>query len=780
MFCSRNSVISFFLKKRYIVNRLKNENKIFCCTYIRNDICIGKDNLRAKIANTSIRRFHSHPKYNAVDVTREDKITASHSRSGNNSEKGGKRGEVRSDRKLENYTRINEETSNMDHYPGNCGDINCMIRERQFIRKKFEPISKDNSDMMLTRECVNNSELIKYTKKKKKKKYIYIFKEFSIFSFNILANSLVDYKYDSHCSNVMDWVNRKEFIYENIIKKLSDIICLQEIEESYFIELESKLKLLHYKGLFLKKKKETCKDGICIFYNTKTFELLFFDEVIYDKSFFFKKWHVGLIVALKNLHSKRIEYYDKDTNRSEGNMSENNNWKDTTSFTSKINDIVIVSNTHLIFDSCKGDVKLYQLCYMTYRLIVMMNKCINYLKSNRKGAGTRTGEKEEIGKMGEVGKTGEADQEEADHEEADHEEADHEEADHEEAYHEAGQEEAYQEGEACQTGEYQRQRSSVLKPSIIFCGDFNITPNSLLYYYIINRYINLKKTNLKNISGQYLMFKKQYYFYSYLNGNQIRNMFEENIVNDLKYEKYNSLVENMKEESLFSFFKNEDILDAEYLINTFSENKGDYLKNYNSYEYTPNILQSAEEFKLPFKKGIMRRKCTHAPIEQARKDEEEVSREFLQFADNEGKCDRNKMEELYKADTKKERKVDNNTEKNKGEDFILYYPLYFESIYNSCYENREEKPCYKYDDIDKLNSKENNLVLSNMPFTVFHGNQKGCVDYIFYSYKNLKKISCTPFPPFDELAKYGCLPNEKYSASDHLYLHATLVRRTDE
>ncbi|SBT37596.1 DNase I-like protein, putative [Plasmodium ovale wallikeri] len=807
MFCSRNSVISFFLKKRYIVNRLKNENKIFCCTYIRNDICIGKDNLRAKIANTSIRRFHSHPKYNAVDVTREDKITASHSRSGNNSEKGGKRGEVRSDRKLENYTRINEETSNMDHYPGNCGDINCMIRERQFIRKKFEPISKDNSDMMLTRECVNNSELIKYTKKKKKKKYIYIFKEFSIFSFNILANSLVDYKYDSHCSNVMDWVNRKEFIYENIIKKLSDIICLQEIEESYFIELESKLKLLHYKGLFLKKKKETCKDGICIFYNTKTFELLFFDEVIYDKSFFFKKWHVGLIVALKNLHSKRIEYYDKDTNRSEGNMSENNNWKDTTSFTSKINDIVIVSNTHLIFDSCKGDVKLYQLCYMTYRLIVMMNKCINYLKSNRKGAGTRTGEKEEIGKMGEVGKTGEADQEEADHEEADHEEADHEEADHEEAYHEAGQEEAYQEGEACQTGEYQRQRSSVLKPSIIFCGDFNITPNSLLYYYIINRYINLKKTNLKNISGQYLMFKKQYYFYSYLNGNQIRNMFEENIVNDLKYEKYNSLVENMKEESLFSFFKNEDILDAEYLINTFSENKGDYLKNYNSYEYTPNILQSAEEFKLPFKKGIMRRKCTHAPIEQARKDEEEVSREFLQFADNEGKCDRNKMEELYKADTKKERKVDNNTEKNKGEDFILYYPLYFESIYNSCYENREEKPCYKYDDIDKLNSKENNLVLSNMPFTVFHGNQKGC------------KISCTPFPPFDELAKYGCLPNEvhtmgnkkafndvihyahscifllspsflyytarlhpfqKYSASDHLYLHATLVRRTDE
>ncbi|SBS84966.1 DNase I-like protein, putative [Plasmodium ovale curtisi] len=717
MFCAKNSVISFFLKKRYIVNRLKNENKTFCCTYIRNDICIGKDSLRAKIANTSIRRLHSNPKYNAVDVTREDKLITSHSRSGNNSKKGGKRGEVRSYRKLENCTRINEEISNMDHYPGNCGDVNCMIRKRQFIRKKFEPISKDKT------------------------------------------NSLVDYKYDSHCSNVMDWVNRKEFIYENILKKLSDIICLQEIEESYFIELESKLKLLHYKGLFLKKKKETCKDGICIFYNTKTFELLFFDEVIYDKSFFFKKWHVGLIVALKNLHSKRIEYYDKDTNCCKGNMSENYNWNDTTAFTSKINDIVIVSNTHLIFDSCKGDVKLYQLCYMTYRLIVMMNKCINYLKSNRKGAETRTGEKEEIGKMGEVGKTGETDQEE-----------------------EADQEgEAEQEGEACQTGEYERQRSSVLKPSIIFCGDFNITPNSLLYYYIINRYINLKKTNLKNISGQYLMFKKQYYFYSYLNGNQIRNMFEENIINDLKYEKYNSLVENMKEESLFSFFKNEGILDAEYLINTFSENKRDYLKNYNSYEYAPNILQSAEKFKLPFKKGIMRRKSTHTPIEQERKDEEEVSREFLQFAENkEDKCDRNKMEELYKADTKKERKVDNNIEKNKGEDFILYYPLYFESIYNSCYENREEKPCYKYDDIDKLNSKENNLVLNNMPFTVFHGNQKGCVDYIFYSYKNLKKISCTPFPPFDKLAKYGCLPNEKYSASDHLYLHATLVRRTDE
>ncbi|EAA18944.1 Drosophila melanogaster AT13596p [Plasmodium yoelii yoelii] len=535
------------------------------------------------------------------------------------------------------------------------------------------------------------------------KKYIYKFEKFSVFSFNILANSLVDYKYNNNCASVMKWMNRKKLIYKNITNKLSDIICLQEIEKLYFIELQEKLKLLNYKGIFLKKNKETCKDGICIFYNTKVFELLFVDKVIYDKSIFFKKWHAGLIVALRNLKSKKIEYYDSNKNgcneQINDNLKKNNN-----NFVNDAHDIIIVSNTHLIFDSRHGDIKLYQLCYLTYRLVFMINKCIKYIKESVK---------QEKGDKGLIDSSEE------------------------------------------NTEEHEKDElNDILKPAIIFCGDFNLTPNSLLYYYITNRYINLKNVNLKNISGQYLMFKKQVIY--------------------------------------LQFFKwYENILNSEYLINSFSKKKNN-LKNFDSFEYTFKKLKnkSSEETYEDVNSEKADSKINESICVSKQEDSVSKFNEIFDSVDTDEK-EKNKPinyktykynEKTIKENEKPNVEMHENTKMmdNDDQNFILYYPLYLESIYNGCAQNNVEEKCYKYDDIENLNNSSTHLMIRNVPFTVFHGKQKGCVDYIFYSYKNLKKLSYTNLPSFEQLEKYGCLPNKKYASSDHLYLHATLIRKIED
>ncbi|CRG93992.1 DNase I-like protein, putative [Plasmodium gallinaceum] len=736
MFCIKNNIIPLFFKKRYIVNKIKkNEYQVFEFTCVRNSFYIRKNDtniftnygLKLSYCNYSEKDIenNSHVNYiirktkinkNLKNIKNKNKgkvnlnnncinnnyavkdLINNKKKNINNNFTNNKENNIISSSSINCTTDINVE-SIMDLSTNNSAEI-----------KLSERIWKNNDEEISKNEnfgIEENKILLKCKEKKKK----YLFEEFSVFSFNILANSLVDYKYDNNCSKVMNWMNRKEWIFQNIINKLSDIICLQEVENSYFIELQSKLRNLNYKGLFLKKKKESSKDGICIFYNTKVFELLFFDEIIYDKSPLLKKWHVGLIVALKNIKSKKIEYYDETNNKSKIKDGKNNSNDNI----SNINDIVIVSNTHLIFDSYKGDIKLYQLCYMTYRLILMMNKCINYLEIKDKE---------------------------------------------------------------------QNRNTNILKPCIIFCGDFNITPNSLLYYFIINRYLNLKNINLKFLSGQYLMFKKQYYFNNYLKGIQIRTMFDKSIVEDLKYEQCSNSLENMKKESLFFFFKDKNILNEEYLIKIFAK-KNNYLNDFNFFEYYDTLKNKDKNVHDNKEKNLYFRK----------EDNKHYYKDNQIFLNKNEEKDNNKNEkddeENYFVQTKEksnhEKKKNRNIDKEKEiirnekeDDFILYYPLYLKSIYNKCIENRVEKSCYKYDSIDKLNNKENNLILNDIPFTVFHGKQKGCVDYIFYSYKTLKNISCTNLPPFDKLAKYGCLPNEKYCSSDHLYLHATLIRRNTD
>ncbi|CDU19096.1 hypothetical protein, variant 1 [Plasmodium yoelii 17X] len=744
MFYGTNSITGFFLKKIRTVKRAKNnEKKYICCSYIRNDISIEKDNICRNFQNIKTQACISL-KYNRMDANVEKKIISNYNvnieekkNSDNSSEyiyDDNKNNECVIARDKEKQKNVSDNIEKEDTV------LNSKIPKKDTINKNHEHILESEYNDMINEQNnnINNLSLGKCISTQKK--YIYKFEKFSVFSFNILANSLVDYKYNNNCASVMKWMNRKKLIYKNITNKLSDIICLQEIEKLYFIELQEKLKLLNYKGIFLKKNKETCKDGICIFYNTKVFELLFVDKVIYDKSIFFKKWHAGLIVALRNLKSKKIEYYDSNKNgcneQINDNLKKNNN-----NFVNDAHDIIIVSNTHLIFDSRHGDIKLYQLCYLTYRLVFMINKCIKYIKESVK---------QEKGDKGLIDSSEE------------------------------------------NTEEHEKDElNDILKPAIIFCGDFNLTPNSLLYYYITNRYINLKNVNLKNISGQYLMFKKQLYIYNSLNGVKIKNIFDENILNDLKYEKYNNLIENMKKESLFSFYKDENILNSEYLINSFSKKKNN-LKNFDSFEYTFKKLKnkSSEETYEDVNSEKADSKINESICVSKQEDSVSKFNEIFDSVDTDEK-EKNKPinyktykynEKTIKENEKPNVEMHENTKMmdNDDQNFILYYPLYLESIYNGCAQNNVEEKCYKYDDIENLNNSSTHLMIRNVPFTVFHGKQKGCVDYIFYSYKNLKKLSYTNLPSFEQLEKYGCLPNKKYASSDHLYLHATLIRKIED
>ncbi|SCO67988.1 DNase I-like protein, putative [Plasmodium vivax] len=777
MFCAKNSAVLSLWRRTFALSRLKkDEQLVFKCTCMRNGICIGRENNPDDIAHRGgSRRQHISSKRSSGVDEPVGNNAANRTRGGssegdkNTRRKGGLVGScpLRSGGSPRNYSAIRPNVNAGQH---TMDDVCSRSYSKGNQTKGERSAQSNNPKEVFTKQKsaisdeTQNDEMIKCAKDIRGKKSEYKFKEFSIFSFNILADSLVDYKYENNCSNVMRWVNRKEFIFQNIKRKLSDIICLQEIEESYFAELQEKLKLLNYEGLFLKKKKETCQDGICIFYNIAVFKLLFFDEIVYDKSVFLKKWHVGLIVALENKLSRKVEWCDGSVSGnhqmggdhhvsgSPGAAISAESVKSVKSAKSAecaecahpADDIVIVSNTHLIFDSCKGDVKLYQLCYMTYRLVTMMNKCLDYLRARRKGANPWHAEKgnnsENTGKN------------------------------------------PHREGSP-NGGVHPNDRSDLLSPAVIFCGDLNITPNSLLYYYIVNRYINLKKINMKNISGQYLMFKKQFYVCSYERGNEIKKMFNESILSDLKYDYYNSMMENMKRESLFSFFKNERILEEGYLTShCFHHGSDAHLRNYNSYEYSTGKFKEGKNACLSYWGLSGRKSPTFSGSEGVSNKDGGDENSVLLHKERERGCV--SFDEEGDADDAKQRhqseKEANIATDQQDDDFILYYPLYFESIYNSVDEQRVEKPCHKYDHIDNLNDEENNLPLSDVPFTVFHGKQKGCVDYIFYSYRTLKKISCSTFPPFDKLAKHGCLPNEKYASSDHLYLHATLVRRTTD
>ncbi|XP_070571025.1 protein angel homolog 2-like [Ptychodera flava] len=160
--------------------------------------------------------------------------------------------------------------------------------------------------------------------------------EFSVLSYNILAQGLLNTNMDLYCDcppDILDWNYRKQNILREIKDLIPDIMCLQEVEEDPFNNFfQPQLAILGYDGVF-KKRTGDKQDGCAIFYKNSVFRLVKHKLVEYYKPGVFPldRDNVGTIVLLQP-RDKKVA-----------------------------NQKICVANTHLLFNPKRGDVKLAQL-----------------------------------------------------------------------------------------------------------------------------------------------------------------------------------------------------------------------------------------------------------------------------------------------------------------------------------------------------------------------------------------------------------------------------------
>ncbi|KAH3855003.1 protein angel homolog 2-like [Dreissena polymorpha] len=171
--------------------------------------------------------------------------------------------------------------------------------------------------------------------------------EFSVMSYNVLAQNLLEDNrllYAHSSPSALDWNKRKDRVLKEIVHHFADVICLQEVEDVCFFDFfEPELEQVGYKGHYLKRTGDK-SDGCATFYKLSKFSLLDVVEVPYQNNHhaILDRDNVGLIVRLKPLGPK------VDPNRT-----------------------LVVSNTHLLFNPRRGDIKLAQLML----LLAAIDKC---------------------------------------------------------------------------------------------------------------------------------------------------------------------------------------------------------------------------------------------------------------------------------------------------------------------------------------------------------------------------------------------------------------------
>ncbi|KAK2197442.1 bifunctional Endonuclease-exonuclease-phosphatase superfamily/Endonuclease-exonuclease-phosphatase [Babesia duncani] len=181
------------------------------------------------------------------------------------------------------------------------------------------------------------------------------FKPLTVMSFNGLARSLVDSKYENNDVDIMSWEQRKHEILAVVKSADCDIVCLQEIDKAELDDyFRAEFDILGYECLY-KQKNGDRQDGVCILYRRLRFNLLYKQDVDFAACEpTFDTVQVALVAALEDLETKHVEGIP-------------------------VSDIYIVSNTHLLFNKNRGDVKLSQLCNLLMAVKDMEKRCLNHL-----------------------------------------------------------------------------------------------------------------------------------------------------------------------------------------------------------------------------------------------------------------------------------------------------------------------------------------------------------------------------------------------------------------
>lgn len=165
---------------------------------------------------------------------------------------------------------------------------------------------------------------------------------FTLLSYNILAQGLLEdnpYLYQ-HCrEEVLQWPLRRQNLLSELREANADILCLQELQEDHYEEdFRPELEKMGY-GCLYKQRTGDKRDGCGIFFKRSMFELDRFEPIEYVRSEvpMLDRDNVALIAMLKPL--------GRDI-RLGGDFR------------------LCVSNTHLLFNPRRGDVKLAQLCLL--------------------------------------------------------------------------------------------------------------------------------------------------------------------------------------------------------------------------------------------------------------------------------------------------------------------------------------------------------------------------------------------------------------------------------
>jgi len=166
--------------------------------------------------------------------------------------------------------------------------------------------------------------------------------EFTVASYNVLADQLLHehpalYTHYSHEPWVYDWNYRKHNLLDEILYSNADILCLQEVQEEHYYDwFNPRLKDNGYTGIY-KKRSGDKQDGCATFFKHDLFIL--------------EKYH------LIDFNHNKIPLMDRN------NVAILTFLKPRTK---KINSLtsICVSNTHLLFNKKRGDIKLAQLAHL--------------------------------------------------------------------------------------------------------------------------------------------------------------------------------------------------------------------------------------------------------------------------------------------------------------------------------------------------------------------------------------------------------------------------------
>lgn len=167
--------------------------------------------------------------------------------------------------------------------------------------------------------------------------------DFTVISYNVLADGLL-HSHSHLYVGVEHWMKEWEYRRRNLLQEIlyynADVICLQEVESCHYEEwFEPKLAKEGYAGIYMKRTGDKA-DGCATFFRNSRFTLVKSQLVSFRKPGveLMDRDNVAIVVLLE----------PKATNRSSRHS----------------NNLICVSNTHLLFNMKRGDIKLAQLAWL--------------------------------------------------------------------------------------------------------------------------------------------------------------------------------------------------------------------------------------------------------------------------------------------------------------------------------------------------------------------------------------------------------------------------------